>query len=431
MSRLLRIAAREYISYIRTVGFWLSLLLAPVALIASAAAPALVSPPSATPRLVIVDLTGEKIGQALAANLKATPPPGRPFVVADAPPGLLAAKDAVAAGAAIRATINPDATRAAERPPFDLAAVLSGSGDGISLDFWTNNLNDNQTDGLLRDRLAEVMRHHRLVAAGVSAEVIAAAEAGRPRGGVYSPRAAGPGRVSLRDRLPSIAGVIMGVLLWSVIFTGAGLLLNSVIEEKGNRILEVLLSSASVPEIMGGKILGGAGVTTTVLGLWGGVAATMLAIRAPGLGAEFAAAILHNGLIVYFLLYLVFGYLMYASIFAGIGAFCETSRDAQTLLGPVMLTLTIPIIFMGQAIQHPDAPILQGLSWFPLFTPFLMVARVGSHPPAWQIAGTLVEMVVTSAAVVWLSGRAFRAGALSFGKIDRRTVIAAFTGRKI
>jgi len=301
----------------------------------------------------------------------------------------------------------------------------------VSLDLWTANVDDDQVQNQLRGALAEAMRQHRLIAAGVSPEVVAAADSAQPRVTVYSPKAAGRGLVSWRDRLPGVAGVIMGVLLWSVIFTGAGLLLNSVIEEKGNRILEVLLSSASSAEILGGKILGGAGVTATVLGLWGTVAGTALALQAPSLGADIIAALLAHGLIFYFAVYLVIGYLMYASIFAGIGAFCETSRDAQTLLGPLMLTLTIPIIFMGQAIQHPDAPVLRTLSWVPLFTPFLMLARLASHPPAWQVFGALGLMVVTSAVVIWLAGRAFRAGALSFGKLDRRAVVAVFTGQRI
>ena len=86
-------------------------------------------------------------------------------------------------------------------------------------------------------------------------------------------------------------------------------------------------------------------------------------------------------------------------------------------------------MFMGQAITHPDAPILAVLSWVPPFTPFLMVARAASDPPLWQIAGTLALMVATTAVVVWLSGRAFRAGALSVGKVDRKAVLAAFMGK--
>jgi ABC-2 type transport system permease protein len=95
----------------------------------------------------------------------------------------------------------------------------------------------------------------------------------------------------------------------------------------------------------------------------------------------------------------------------------------------MMLILSVPVIFMGQSIAHPDAPVLAALSWIPPFTPFLMVARAANDPPLWQIVGTLLLMLATTSGVVWLSGRAFRAGALSIGKLDRRAVLAAFVGR--
>jgi len=141
------------------------------------------------------------------------------------------------------------------------------------------------------------------------------------------------------------------------------------------------------------------------------------------------AVLVGKGLIFYFGLYLVLGYLMYASIFTAVGAFCETVREAQTLLGPLILILTIPVAFMGQSINHPDAPILTALSWIPPFTPFLMAARVANDPPVWQVVGTLLLMLATTAVVVWISGRAFRAGALSIGKVDRKAIVAAFMGR--
>jgi hypothetical protein len=79
---------------------------------------------------------------------------------------------------------------------------------------------------------------------------------------------------------------------------------------------------------------------------------------APGLAGDLGAVLLGKGLVFYFGAYLVGGYLMYAALFAGIGAFCESQRDAQTLLGPIMIVMTIPIIFMSQAIRSPDSPIL-------------------------------------------------------------------------
>jgi ABC-2 type transport system permease protein len=221
----------------------------------------------------------------------------------------------------------------------------------------------------------------------------------------------------------------MGIMLWSLILTGAGILLNSVIEEKSSRILEVLLTSASAPEIMGGKILGAAAVTATALCVWLGLAGTALAMRNPALAGEIAGVLLQHGLIFYFLLYFIGGYLTYATLFTTIGAFCETTREAQTLLGPLMILLTIPMIFMGQAIARPDAPLLQTLSWFPPFTPFLMAARAASGPPWWQVAGTGLLMAATVALELWVAGRAFRTGALSSGRFDLRLLIAGISGR--
>ncbi len=101
---------------------------------------------------------------------------------------------------------------------------------------------------------------------------------------------------------------------------------------------------------------------------------------------------------------------MYAALFTTIGAFCETPREAQTLLGPLMIMLTVPMIFMGQAVTRPDAPLLQALSWVPPFTPFLMAARAASGPPLWQVAGTAAVMSVTIVLELWVAGRAFRTG---------------------
>jgi ABC-2 type transport system permease protein len=166
-----------------------------------------------------------------------------------------------------------------------------------------------------------------------------------------------------------------------------------------------------------------------VLAAWGLIGAAIIAATAPAIGADLWAVLIGRGLMLYFALYLVGGYLMYASIFVSIGAFCETPRDAQTLLAPVMLTLMIPLIFMAQSIRHPDAPILAVLSWVPPFTPFLMIARVASSPSLFRIAGSLALMAATTAVVIWICGKAFRAGALSTGKVDFRVLFAKLMGR--
>jgi ABC-2 type transport system permease protein len=180
---------------------------------------------------------------------------------------------------------------------------------------------------------------------------------------------------------------------------------------------------------MTGKILGAAMVTATALCVWATVASVTFGSQNPQLLSDIFGLMVGRGLILYFLLYFVLGYLMYAALFTTIGAFCETPREAQTLLGPLMILLTIPMIFMGQAVTRPDAPLLQALSWVPPFTPFLMAARAASGPPLWQVAGTVAVMSVTIALELWVAGRAFRTGALASGRFDFRVLLAGITGR--
>jgi ABC-2 type transport system permease protein len=236
------------------------------------------------------------------------------------------------------------------------------------------------------------------------------------------------GEVSVRDRLPTIIGLVSGFLLWSLVITGASILLNSVMEEKANKILEVLLSSASATEILTGKVLGVAMLTGTVMLVWGGIGTFGLLAANAETAAMVGEVLLDGGMLGYFIAYAVGGYLMYAVLFAAIGAFCETPRDAQTLMGPIMMVLTVPILVMVLAVQTPDSPVVQILSWIPFFTPFLMSARAPSEPPMIEVVGTMAGMFAFALLMVWIAGRAFRAGALSDVKLSWRGFAGAIRG---
>ncbi len=467
MSRLLKIARREYLAYVRTVGFWLSIVALPLVIGITALAPLMMMKAAKPERLAIVDLTGQTLGPALAkaivlnqnrdaaralraAALSAAGPKAQDEVrKAQAQGGDAAGREVLArynASAAARykpprakVIVLPPPARAQEAPDpraagliarrevgekrLDSVLILSGRDDAIVMDLWSRNLAAPVLENDLKSAVGEIMRERALARAGVSAQTLKAADDLRPAFNSLSPKAASGEKVSLRDRLPTIVGFAAGMLLWSMILTGASILLNSVIEEKSSKILEVLLSSASVPEIMGGKILGVAGLTLTVLGVWAMGGWLALLNFAPGLAGDLVAVLLGKGLLFYFGAYLVGGYLMYAALFAGVGAFCESQRDAQTLLGPIMMVMTIPVVFMGQAIRSPEAPILNALSWIPPFTPFLMPVRIASDPPLVQIIGTTALMAVTVVAIIAFSTRAFHVGALATGKIDLKTLI--------
>ena len=420
MRRLLRIARREYLAYIRTPGFWLSLLLLPVGLSMIVIAPMAVDHATPIPRIAIVDLTGQHLEGPVAFAL--APPGAPPAAIVVPAPGAPFASSADA-----RARLEPLLRSAApENKRLDAAAIIRPQGASVTVDYWTRDVVAGGLEQTVSGAIADAVKNARLKAMGVDPKTL---DAMSPTVSLYSPRAAA-GKVELKDRLPAVAGLAMGMLLLMVVLTGAGMLLNSVMEEKTSRIIEVLLSSASVPEIMGGKILGVAAVTGTILFFWMSIAGGLVAVRSPQTLADLASVFLQHGHWAYFILYFTGGYLMFATLYVTVGAFCETSREAQTLLGPMMIVMTVPAMFMIQGASHPDSPLLRTLAWVPLFTPFMMAARAATDPPLWEIAGTAAVMFGVTGLELWMAVPAFKAGALATGRFDVRLFLASLGRRQ-
>ncbi|MBU1346111.1 MAG: ABC transporter permease [Alphaproteobacteria bacterium] len=458
MNRILLIAQREFLAYARTVGFWLSLLAFPLFAVLGGAIPLLMQSADTVRAVVLIEEGPQAAGLADAvrsrlaedaqrmadrareaaaeAARKAGAPPGaaesaiasmaRPKMnIVAAPTDLTAATAGAERDAVVRRYLT-DETPKADR--LDAVVFLNRTEAGPSALVWTARATDDTVEDFVRDALKDANRDAVLTGAGIDRAVVDATDAFRPDVSLFSPTSAGDGEVSFKDRLPGIIGLAFSFILWSLIITGASILLNSVMEEKSNKILEVLLSSASATEILTGKVLGVALLTLSVMVVWGGIGAIGLITAAPDMAGDVAAVLLENGLIFYFLAYMVGGYLMYAVLFAAIGAFCETPRDAQTLMGPIMMVLVIPILVVQMALVNPDAAVVKFMSWVPFFTPFLMSARAPSGPPLVEIAGTMAGMFVVALLMVWLAGRAFRAGALSDVKLSWKSFGAAITG---
>ncbi|GAA0654105.1 ABC transporter permease [Brevundimonas lenta] len=484
MNRTFLIARREYAAYAMTVGFWLSLLAFPLFAVLGGAVPILIKSSETVPAVALVEDGAATSGlaatvqdalavetsrrranalrQAAMAETQTTPDAGTE--AADRVREI-AESDGFDAGMAELRRVAPIAAAAwrEPKPPITLApapAVVLAAAPGKARDdaartylsagkkdrtvgaivfltradgkpaarVWTARTNDDAVEDFVRDALKSANRREVFGASGVSPEVIVTSEQFRPQVTAYSPKASTGGEVSFRDRLPMLMGFMGGFLLWSLIITGASILLNSVMEEKSNKILEVLLSSASPTEILTGKVLGVAMLTLTMLLAWGGMGVGALAVFQPDYAAAVAEILIQGGMLAWFAAFMVGGYLMYAVLFAAIGAFCETPRDAQTLMGPIMMILTVPIMIMVMTMKTPDAPLVQILSWVPFFTPFLMVARLHSNPPLIELIGAMAGMFAFALLMVWLSGRAFRAGALSDVKLSWKSFGAAIKG---
>ena len=458
MKRTLLIARREFAAYAKTVGFWLSLLAFPLFALVGGAVPILIKSSEPVRAVAIIEdgsrSTGlaasvqdalrrdaerqrerQRLAMEKAAETTGTQAAGagaaqgalaslsrQRLRIVGTPPEILAAAPGPARDAAVRRFLT-DETPKDRR--LDAVVFLDRDANGPAARVWTARATDDAVEDFIRDALRAANRKVVFESAGIDPSVVEETEKFRPTIGVFSPKSASGGEVSLRDKLPAIIGMAGGFLLWSLIITGASILLNSVMEEKSNKILEVLLSSASATEILTGKVLGVALLTVTVLLGWGVIGAAGLASFAPEQAAMVGDILLSGGMLVWFAAFMVGGYLMYAVLFAAIGAFCETPRDAQTLMGPIMMVLVIPIMTMTMAMTSPDAPAVKILSWIPFFTPFLMMARLPSDPPMIELAASMAGMFAFALLMVWVAGRAFRAGALSDVKLSWKAFGAA------
>jgi ABC-2 type transport system permease protein len=222
------------------------------------------------------------------------------------------------------------------------------------------------------------------------------------------------------------AVTLVFILFFALMPTGQ-ILMRSVIEEKSNRVIEVLLSSVTPREIMTGKILGLGAVGLTLLGTWA-ACAVLLSLRA-GAAAAGDAAFIDPRLALVFLLYFVPGYFFYAALLAGVGSLCTSEREAQPFLSPISLLLVFPIMIGFVVAQHPDHAAVRALSFIPFFTPSLMLFRHAiQEPPAWETLATWSTLVAAAFAMVVLAGRVFEVGVLMTGKRPTLPELARWLG---
>jgi len=188
-------------------------------------------------------------------------------------------------------------------------------------------------------------------------------------------------------------------------------MLTSVIEEKNSRVMEVLLSALSPFQLMAGKIVGLAAIGLTVIAVW--ALAAYGAAASAGMGD-----IVSPGILGYFIVYYVLGFLLMASLLAAVGSACNTLREAQTLMGPVMMMFVVPMVAWFYIVQRPEEPVAVVLSFIPPLTPMIMILRIAALPDLSrvQIFASILLLAVSVPLVMWASAKIFRTGVLMYGK---------------
>ena len=201
-------------------------------------------------------------------------------------------------------------------------------------------------------------------------------------------------------------------LVFIAVMTASMPLLQAVVEEKQQRIAEVLLGAVSPFQLMAGKLLGAVGVVLTTLVYYVGLG--WLGASYLGLAGYVSLQVVATVLVVASL-----ASVLYGAIFLAVGAAASDLKDAQGMMTPLMVLLFAPLIFMGTVTGNPHSPLAVGLSLFPLTAPMFLPMRVGlsDSVPTWQIALALVLTLTTLFVVLWAAGRIFRIGILSHGRM--------------
>ncbi|HEV7607973.1 MAG TPA: ABC transporter permease [Steroidobacteraceae bacterium] len=374
-----------------------------------------------------------RLRPALRENAPAFKEPTRLFMRADLPNDI----DPDAGSDAILAQLKPYllgerriSVGGGDAPLFAALMIAPDAVDGATrwtgteaIQYWSTNLAVNNLPDLVRNALNAETRRRLYVARGVDVAQVHEIEATYARLGTFDPgKAAGTETVSTADRIAGNVPVGFVYLLWMSIFTVMQMLLNNTIEEKSNRIAEVLLSSVTPNEIMMGKLLGIAGVGLTIVGTW--LATVFIAAQLyQGPGADIIGpavdAVASSNLIPMFLLCFLLGYLIYAGLFLSIGALCNDIKEAQQVQGPMMLIMMVPLFTMVFINRDPHGALATIMTWIPLYTPFTMMNRAAADPPLMELIGATLLMIATAALLLWSAGRIFRMAMLRAGNRPR------------
>jgi ABC-2 type transport system permease protein len=285
--------------------------------------------------------------------------------------------------------------------------VSNGGTDSTSVEFRSKNIGNTRDMNRIEHAFNEARIRFELEKYGVSEEI----KSGITKDIEFaSIKIDEEGKESKSDFvIVFLSSFVFIMLLMMMILYSGGMLIRSLVEEKSNRLIEILISSTTADELLAGKILGLSLLGLTQLLLWALIGTTL----AGSAIIPFQAFTNILPMLFYFLL----GFVFYTAIFVGIGSVVTTEQEAQQITSYISLILILPIVFSITAIQNPDTLIIKILSYFPLTTPSIMMLRLNiSKISSWEFILTSLILIISIYLTISFSAKVFRVGILSYGK---------------
>jgi ABC-2 type transport system permease protein len=435
MRKIVVIAAREYRAAVRSKAFVVTLVLMPVLMVGSIGIQLLFKKFEDTTekKFAVVDRSpGGKIAEALTADamfynqhLIADPKTGarvQPAMALEVIPPSPSTPEAVLQQRfELSKRVEKGELEAVIEIGPEVIVVRSDASpdratDGQTVRWQAKKPGESFISRFLERRVNDAVQRQRFAAIGYDSNVVAAQQQPVPlKAKGLTRQNKQTGQIEdAADEQRLVGFLLPGVLIalmFMVIVVGATPAMQGIVEEKGQRIAEVLLGSVTPFELMAGKLLGVVGVSLTMAAVYLG-GGLFLAHR-----YELTDA-LTPGLIAWFLVFLVLALLIYGSLFIAVGAAAGDIKDTQMLLTPIMVVAALPFFALGPIMMDPNGKVAVVCSFFPFATPMLLVARESVPPgvPAWQMATGIAIVLLTTTLCVWAAGRIFRIGILMQGK---------------
>lgn len=249
--------------------------------------------------------------------------------------------------------------------------------------------------------------------------------------------------------IATIIGIVATMLIYMFIFISGSQVMSSVMQEKKNRIIEVMIGSVKPFQLMMGKIISVALVCLTQLAMWGILSGILLtavssfanidlvatqemsnSLSTSGMMAQSSNMDLSQAqemvnmlfavnwfkIIGFFIVFFILGYFLYASLFAAIGSAIDDESDANQFMLPITLLILFALYAGMYSASNPDGPLAFWCSIIPLSSPIVMMVRLPFDVPVWQLALSLSLLALTALGAVWMSAKIYRTGILLYGK---------------
>ena len=291
----------------------------------------------------------------------------------------------------------------------------TGAAEGPDAQYWSKNLTDPALEIAVGRALTSTARRRLAADFGLDSGALdALADADAPLK-AFEPGGANGEALEDADRLTTaFIPAALTYMLLVVVFGVGNLLLTNTIEERSNKIVEVLLSSVTANQLMLGKLIGIAavGLTMPAIFLVTGAALALAGGEDSGPAREVLGVLFSTHFLAVYLFYFFCAYAIFAMIFLAIGALSNSLQDAQSFMGPVMLLVFAPVPFVPMIFQNPNGLVATVLTWIPIYTPYAVMMRAAADPPIWEIVGATCLMLAFAIFLARIMGRIFRAAIL-------------------